>query len=390
MTAHPGSQAAYQLLRHTARQTLASTPYTGPLWLLDPALVGQQYLALQQALPRARIHYAVKANPHPAILHTLLALGSDFEIASEQELDSLLQLGVEATRILYSNPIKARRAIRYAYQHGVRWFASDSVEETLKIAAEAPDATQYLRLEVDNNSSDYPLGTKFGLAIAEVPVLLAQARLHGVDIGGVHFHVGSQCRDPAAWLRAIDTVWPVMTLLREQGFRPRLLNLGGGFPISYDKQAPDIASIGAALMPRLMQLPADCAVVVEPGRYMSGPAGLFICEVINVQHKHGKRWVYADAGMFSGLYELMDGFHYPLELNGGAAGPSGQATLAGPTCDSCDVLSEVMPLPDTLQEGDLLWFYHSGVYTQNLVTTFNGMPAPRVVVCLPGGATAAS
>lgn len=384
MTTHPGSHAAYRLLKQTASHTLASTPYTGPLWLLDPALVRHQYQALRQALPQARIHYAVKANPHPAILHTLQALGSDFEIASEQELDSLLQLGVQPARILYSNPIKARRAIRYAYAQGVRWFASDSLEETLKIAEEAPDATQYLRLEVDNNSSDYPLGTKFGLAIAEVPALLSAARQRGLDLGGVHFHVGSQCRDAGAWLRAIDSVWPVMQQMQAAGFRPRLLNLGGGFPIAYDKGAPDIASIGAALAPRLAQLPADCQVVVEPGRYMSGPAGLFICEVINVQRKHGKRWVYADAGMFSGLYELMDGFFYPLEVNGAVAGPSGQAILAGPTCDSCDVLCEALPLPDTLREGDLLWFYHSGVYTQNLVSAFNGMPAPRVVICPEG------
>lgn len=382
MTTHPiATLPAYQRLKAAAKTALAESDYSGPLWIIDPAVAVAQYQALRAALPRARVHYAVKANPHPAILRALLRQGSDFEIASEQELDQLLALGVDPARILYSNPIKARRAIRYAYARGVRWFASDSVEETVKLAGEAPDAAQYLRLEVDNASSDYPLGVKFGLARAALPDVFAAARQHKADLAGVHLHVGSQCRDAQAWNRAVDEVWPVMTLLAEAGFRPRLLNLGGGFPITYDKTAPDIAHIGAALSPRLASLPEACEVVVEPGRYMSGPAGLFICEVINVQRKHGKRWVYADAGMFSGLYELMDGFFYPLELNGETPGLPDAAILAGPTCDSCDVLCEAMPLPRHLREGDKLWFYHTGVYTQNLVTGFNGMPAPRVVVC---------
>src|SRR5512134_1713971 len=235
---HPEIRLEFDQVQLAARQR-----YDRPFLLVDPKIIRTKARRFKAAMPRVHPHYAVKANPDPRVLKTLIEEGAGFEIASIAELDLLLGLGVNAAEVYYSNPMKSRAYIEYAAAKGVEWFVVDSVEELRKIHGIKPDAKLYARIEAPNVGSDWPLTGKFGMKAQEVDAIVAEAVALKADLAGVTFHVGSQCRNPENWRVGIQGAKRVFKKMRLAGLKPRLLNIGGGFPVRHVKPIPSIEKI---------------------------------------------------------------------------------------------------------------------------------------------------
>jgi ornithine decarboxylase len=368
---HPEIRLDFDQVRLAARQG-----YDRPFLLVDPKIIRTKARRFKAALPRVHPHYAVKANPHPQVLRTLIEEGAGFEIASIAELDLLLGLGVPAHEIYYSNPVKSPRYIAYAAARGVRWFVLDSVEELRKIVAIAPGASLYLRIEVTNAGSDWPLSGKFGAPPAEADEIIAAAAELKADLAGVTFHVGSQCRNADNWRAGIDSAKRVFRKMRLKGLRPRLLNIGGGYPVRHTKPIPSIETIGEVVNRALAGLPDGIRVMAEPGRYLVSDSGWFVCRVVGTASRGGKRWVYLDAGMFGGIIETTEGLQYDVVTE--RAGRLVPWTVAGPTCDSVDIVMRDQLLPEDLRADDFVFIPNGGAYTTAYASNFNGFPLPEV------------
>jgi ornithine decarboxylase len=355
-----------------------SNGYTKPVLLVDSGIVRIKARRFAAAMPGVRPHYAVKANPHPEVLKTLIEEGVGFEIASIAELDLLLSLGVAAPEIFYSNPIKSRSYLEYAAAKGVEWFVLDAVEELEKIHSVKPDAKLYLRVDTPNQGSDWPLSGKFGAQPDAASAIIARAAALGADLAGVTFHVGSQCLNPPNWRLGIERAIRVFAEMRLAGLNPRLLNLGGGYPVRHVKPIPSIEAIGEVVNAALAHLPPGVQVMAEPGRYLVSDAGYFICRVAGTATRAGKRWQYWDAGVFGGVIETTEGLNYNIITD--RCGPEIRWNVAGPTCDSVDVMIRDQWLPEDLREGDFIYLRNAGAYTTAYASNFNGFPLPDVVV----------
>jgi len=350
-----------------------------PCLVIDLDVVERRYRALAAALPGAEVYYAVKANPSPGVLARLAALGSSFDVASPAEIGLCLAAGVDPARISYGNTIKKRKDIALAFAAGVRLFVVDSEEELGKVAAAAPGSTVLVRVLVSGAGADWPLSRKFGCDPDMAVNLLLQAGTLGLDAAGVSFHVGSQQRCPEMWDPAIERAAAVLRQARRAGVAVHAVNIGGGFPARYTPDVPDISAYGAAISAAISRHLSDLAVRIlcEPGRYVAGDAGVLRAEVVLVSRKgYGDehRWVYLDIGRFGGLAETEnEAIRYPMVAS--CDGPVGPVILAGPTCDSVDVLYERTryELPLALAEGDTIDILAAGAYTAAYASAgFNG------------------
>lgn len=351
-----------------------------PCLVLDVDRVTENYARLQAALPLARIYYAVKANPASPILERLTALGSAFDAASFEEVEACLAAGARPDAISYGNTVKKASAIAAAHEAGITMFAFDSEPELLKLAKHAPGARVYCRILVENKGAEWPLSRKFGCELDMARDLMVKAGELGLDPYGISFHVGSQQTSTAAYEGAIARVAMLFTDLKEAGAKIRMVNLGGGYPVRYRQEVPGIDDFGAAIMGAMTKhfgndLPE---MVIEPGRFLVGDAGVVSSEVVLVSRK-GKddpvRWVYLDIGRFGGLAETEgEAIRYAIRTphDGSADGP---VTIAGPTCDSADTLYEKSHyrLPLALQDGDRVELLATGAYVTTYASQgFNG------------------
>ncbi|MFP6748675.1 MAG: type III PLP-dependent enzyme [Alphaproteobacteria bacterium] len=360
-----------------------------PFLVVDLEVVRARFEEMRRHLPSAEIFYAVKANPAPEIIALLAALGAGFDVASPNEVDQVLNHGVDPERLSYGNTIKKQRDIAHAHGRGVDLFAFDSGAELEKLAAAAPGARVFCRLLVDNEGARWPLAGKFGCDGAMAVALLARARGLGLRPHGLAFHVGSQQCDTGAWEGAVAQAAGIFRDLEERGVELTMLNIGGGFPARYTDRIEDFAAYAGAIDRALARhfgnrLPQT---VAEPGRFLVGDAGILQAEVVLISRKSQsdpKRWVYLDIGRFGGLAETMgEAIQYPLHTPHDG-GPSGPAILAGPTCDSVDILyqREGYELPLDLAIGDRVRFLSAGAYTATYATVgFNGFdPLPAYYI----------
>jgi ornithine decarboxylase len=351
-----------------------------PCLVLDVDRVEQNYRALKAALPLARVYYAVKANPATPVLSRLTGLGSSFDAASIEEIEACLAVGAAPAMISFGNTVKKVSAIRAAHEAGVSMFAFDSEAELLKLAKHAPGARVYCRILVKNEGAEWPLSRKFGCELDMARDLMVQAGELGLDPYGISFHVGSQQTSTAAYEGAIARVAMLFTDLKDAGVKLRMVNLGGGYPVRYRAEVPGIDDFGHAIMGAMTQhfgndLPE---MLIEPGRFMVGDAGVVSAEVVLVSRK-GKddpvRWVYLDIGRFGGLAETEgEAIKYAFRTphDGSEEGP---VTIAGPTCDSTDTLYEKSNyrLPVALDCGDRVELLSTGAYvTSYAAQNFNG------------------
>ena len=359
-------------------QAQLSKGYDKPFLLVDSSIVRHKARRFKAALPRVHPHYAVKANPDRRVLKTLIEENVSFEIASIAELDLLLELGVPAAEIFYSNPIKSRAYLEYAAAKGVEWYVIDSVEELHKIAAIKADAKIYLRIDTPNIGSDWPLAGKFGTHLADINEIITEATALNADLAGVTFHVGSQCRNPQNWRVGIERAIKVFNDMRTAGLNPRLLNIGGGYPVRHIKPIPSINVIADVINKAINHLPEHIRIIAEPGRFLVSDSAYFVCRVVGTATRNGKRWMYWDAGMFGGVIEVTEGLRYEILTD--RKGSNIAWSIAGPTCDSVDVLMQDVQLPHDIQADDFIYIPNAGAYTTAYACNFNGFPLPDVFV----------
>ncbi len=365
-----------------AEPAVLQTPYLD----LDVSVAVERLSSLQAALPGTAVHYAVKANPHPALLAALVGAGATFDVASPAEVDAALAAGARSADLVYSNPVKRRADVAHAHALGVDLFVVDSPQEVAKVAQAAPAGRVLCRLLTTGAGSDWPLSRKYGASMDEAVEILRSAAVLGLEPAGVSFHVGSQQREPGSWVAPIAAAASVFRRLHAFGLHPSVLDLGGGFPAAHEGGAPALATYGRAIAASLdayfgQERPHT---LIEPGRGVVGDAGTLVTTVIAVVDRGGVRWVYLDCGVFTGLVETLDEairYRITTSADGGVTGP---CVLAGPTCDSADVMYEkaMVPLPLDLAEGDVVRLHSAGAYTTCYSTVgFNGFaPLPTRIV----------
>jgi len=359
----------------------------GPCLVVDLDVVRDNYQAFAKALPDTRVFYAVKANPAPEVLKLLASLGSCFDIASLAEVEMVLAAGATPDRISYGNTIKKERDIARAYALGVRTFAVDSIPEVEKVARAAPGSRVFCRFLFDCAGAEWPLSRKFGCEPAMAADVLEHAHKLGLEAHGVSFHVGSQQKNQHAWDRALASAAAIFRECGERGVNLSMVNLGGGFPTKYLKNVPTVKTYGTAIFRALRKHFGNAIpeTIIEPGRGMVGNAGVIEAEVVLVSKKSNEddvRWVYLDIGKFGGLAETMDeSIRYPIKTPRDGD-ELGACVLAGPTCDSADVLYERDPyqLPVSLEIGDKVLIEGTGAYTATYSSVaFNGFSPLKTV-----------
>ncbi|MBG0798575.1 type III PLP-dependent enzyme [Methylocystis sp. L43] len=355
----------------------------GPCLVVDLDVVRENYVGFAKALPDTRVFYAVKANPAPEVLLLLASLGSCFDTASVVEVEQVLAAGATPDRISFGNTIKKERDVARAYALGVRLFAVDCEAEVEKIARVAPGSKVFCRILCDGSGAEWPLSRKFGCVPEMATGVLEHAHRLGLNAYGVSFHVGSQQTNPRMWDAALKSASEIFRELAERGINLQMVNLGGGFPTKYLKNVPAVKQYGNAIFRALSKhfgnrIPET---IIEPGRGMVGNAGLIEAEVVLISKKSEEdseiRWVYLDIGKFNGLAETTDEMiRYPIRTPADGA-PTSPCVVAGPSCDSVDVLYEKQPyqLPISLEIGAKVLIEGTGAYTTTYSAVgFNGFP----------------
>lgn len=367
------------------RLTAAAERYESPFLLMDLGIIRKNYRNLREWFPFAKIYYAVKANPGKPILELLRDLGSCFDVASIYELDSLLEIGVDPERVSYGNTIKKAKDIAYAYEKGVRLFASDSEADVRNLAVHAPGSRIFVRILTEgSDTADWPLSRKFGCHPDMAIDLIMLAKKLKLDPWGISFHVGSQQRDIGSWDAAISKVRYISDYLAEEKIDLKLINMGGGFPASYISRTQNMDVYAEEINRYLFEDfgPAEALpeIILEPGRSLVAGAGILVTEVVLVSKKSNAAvdgWVYLDAGKFNGLIETWDeAIKYPLYCES-AGRPITDFIIAGPTCDSQDIMYEQFrnPLPRHIDIGDRVYWLTTGAYTSSYCAVhFNGFP----------------
>jgi ornithine decarboxylase len=364
------------------REFLRNRRDEGPCLVVDLDVVRDNYLAFAKALPDTRVFYAVKANPAPEVLSLLTQLGSCFDTASIAEIEMVLAAGATPDRISFGNTIKKERDIARAHALGVGLFAADCEVEVEKIARAAPGAKVFCRILCDCVGAEWPLSRKFGCDPKMAVDVLDRANQLGLQPFGISFHVGSQQKNVKSWDRALASAASIFRACAERGIALAMVNLGGGFPTRYLKDVPTVRTYGNAIFRALRKHFGNAIpeTIMEPGRGLVGNAGVIEAEVVLVSKKSeadNVRWVYLDIGKFGGLIETMDeSIRYPIRTPRDGD-DLGACVVAGPTCDSVDVMYEKEPyfLPISLSIGDKVLIEGTGAYTATYsAVAFNGFP----------------
>ena len=355
-----------------------------PNIVINLKTIKTNFIKLRDSFPYASIFYAIKANPGEPVLQMLAEMGSCFDIASRYELDLIKKFDVEPERLSYGNTIKKAADIKYFYENGVRMFATDSKDDLKNIAENAPGSKVYVRILVENaDTADWPLSRKFGCHPDMAYDLLVLARDLGLTPYGISFHVGSQQRDIGAWNDAIAKAkYLFNSIEEEEGIHLHMIDMGGGFPASYIDPTNDLSVYASEITRYIQEDFGDDIphIILEPGRSLVGDSGILTSEVILSSRKNNTaltRWVYIDAGKFNGLIETLDEcIKYPI-ITTKDGDKEGEVIIAGPTCDSMDVMYETTKykLPITLKQGDRLYWLSTGAYTSTYASVaFNGFP----------------
>lgn len=352
----------------------APTPYL----YIDSQRMNDTVEEFAQVFSRENVFYAVKANSDPAVVSLLAQRGVGFEVSSLGELDLLLGMGVEPGRIISGNPIKSPDFIDAAAKSQIGYMAIDSQVEVSKLSELATGTKVVARLVVSNEGSDWPLTLKYGVTPEEAVRLLLFASDQGLTPFGLSFHVGSQCRREATWQEAIDAASQVWDEAARQGLHLTVLNLGGGFPVRYEKAMPDRPTMLRSILQYAQErFPPQTQFHVEPGRAIIGEAGALVGSVLGQAQRDGKQWLYLDVGVFNGLMETVGGIRYPMVAD--SDGPPTKFTIAGPSCDSFDVIAHNVELSSP-KVGDKVVIFSAGAYTTVYASRFNGYPIPPVII----------
>lgn len=363
-----------------------------PVLLLDPETVRRQYRRLSRALPFVRFHYAVKALAHETVIAALADEGCGFDVATGEEL--ALLGGVQPERIIHTHPIKKASEIAEALAAGIRTFVVDNEVELDKFAGAPDDVRLLIRLAYRSPHAKSDLSSKFGVGPFEAERLVRHAIGRGIRIGGFSFHVGSQLDDPPRFAAAIDETLALIAHLEATlGVRFETVDIGGGFPVGYDSSVTSLEDLAAVIRPALERRPAHVSVIAEPGRVMVAESMTLVASVVGIAERGDGRWYYLDDGLYGAYSNVLTEDVHPLifaerELAGRDSDQASHrwATLAGPTCDSTDVIAHEALLPQ-LDVGDLIVSPVMGAYTVVTATRFNGRSVTPIVVVGQGAHT---
>jgi ornithine decarboxylase len=363
------------------------------LLVLDTDRVTTQLLALRHELPDVAIHFATGALPHPAAISAIDAFGASFAVASRCEIDLLERAGVSIARCVHNHPMTPIADITGAYLRGIRTFVVDSTSEVAKFRA-LPEVAVLVRLAFPAKGDRSP---SFGVRPEDAAALVAHCLKVGLRVAGFTFDVGSQTVSAAPWRRAIRGSLALIRELEERhAMRFEMLDLGGGLPVEYDEPVPTLAELAGSIREEIAAAPQHLKIAIEPGRFVAAPAATLVTRVVGTADRPDGRWHYLDEGVhgaFSGMGA--EGAHAlvfaaseltaqpPVDATTErstrrrVAGGRVPVTLAGPTCDSADVVARRMPLPP-LTDGDLLVSPMMGAYTA--ATACNGLTRTPFVV----------
>ena len=351
-----------------------------PFMVLDLSEVEYQYKSLQAALPGVKIFYALKSLSHPELIKRLKSLGSHFDLATIGEVDLVESLGITGDQCIHTHPIKKDKEIKRALEFGCNRFVVDNMEELKKFIKYAGQVELIVRVSFRSKQAVVDLSRKFGCSLEELPVMVEFAQQHDIDVVGLSFHVGSQSISPMTQVNAVRASVAAMKVMHNVKWK--FLDIGGSFPVSYDEEVLPIEEFCAPVMEALAELPEGIEVFAEPGRFISAPTMIEVVSIVGKAKRGARTWYYLDDGVYGGFSgQMFDHAKYPIaplkEFD-----PTGEffpSVLAGPTCDSIDVVSEDIELPE-MEIGDILIGKQMGAYTIASATEFNYYPKPKVVV----------
>ncbi len=366
--------------------TQAEAPYRrlieehgSPLLVLDCAILRGRYRALKAALPGVELFYAIKSLPAIPVLQVLQAEGASFDIATTGEIRLMKSIGADPKKSIHTHPIKRDQDIRDALEFGCTTFVVDNLDELHKFREYAGRAQILLRVSFRAKQVNSDLSRKFGCAPRNIPMMLAEASELGVEIIGLSFHVGSQAMDSDAH---VDAVRECRTYFGNSDLkgaeRLRILDIGGGFPADYTGNGIDLVEYCRPIMQALASYPQQVHIIAEPGRVLSAPSISAVSTIVGRAERLNATWYYLDDGVY-GSYsgQIFDHAHYPLTVFSDSK-DTAMAVLAGPTCDSIDVVMEGGELP-ALEIGDIVVGSVMGAYTLATASEFNSLPIPKLV-----------
>ncbi len=353
--------------------------YGSPLLIVDCERVRAQYRRLRRALPGVDLYYALKPLPHISVVDTVIGLGGFLDLATTGEVQLVARAGVDPARCIHTHPIKRPIDIRNALAFGVRTFVADNPDELEKFIPHRRETELLLRVSFRSPGAVCDLSRKFGCDPESLLELARTARRSGLIVRGLSFHVGSQAADALKHVEAIEACARLIAAARRERLGPLdTLDIGGGFPVEYGQKVPEIGRFCAPIRKALSALPKRIRVIAEPGRYIAAPAAIGVASVMGRAQREGHWWYYLDDGLY-GSYsgQLFDHARYPVEAlkRSKSVFPS---VLAGPTCDSIDVIGENLMLP-RLAAGDLVIGRSMGAYTWASASEFNFFPRAAIV-----------
>uniref|UniRef100_A0A7V1EHR6 Type III PLP-dependent enzyme n=1 Tax=candidate division WOR-3 bacterium TaxID=2052148 RepID=A0A7V1EHR6_UNCW3 len=354
--------------------------YNTPLFLISKSKLLNQLKRFQMLLPRVKPFYAVKSNSHPFILKTFADAGTGFDVASIREMKTLLEMGVSPDRMVFANTVKTPEALKFASSNKINLMTFDSEYELNKIAKYAPGARVLVRIKVPNVGSMVELSLKFGAEPPDAIPFLIKAIKLGLKPAGVSFHVGSQNTHIENYLDALEITSIIFKDAQLKQIPLEILDIGGGFPIKHFDYEKDLfAQTAGGINKELNRLfPDNIEIIAEPGRVLCGPAGILVMKVIGKSIRNNKHWYYLDDGVYGSLSGIVyDHCKYQYKVL--KKGVTQITTLAGPTCDSFDIISTSEELPE-LDIGDIVYVENIGAYSWATATNFNGLPPAKVVI----------
>ncbi len=371
-------------LAEPARMRALAHEHGTPLLLLSTQTIRQQYRVLQAALPGVQLHYALKPLPHPAVVSALLDEGAYFDLATNGEVDVVRAAGVPPARCIQSHPIKRDGDISHTLKFGTRTFVFDNTYELPKFIPYKDQVELLMRLSFRNKEAVCDLSSKFGVQPSEAHELLRKAVGMGLNVRGLSFHVGSQMLNAFKFIEAIGFCRQLFNLAALDGVRLDTIDIGGGYPVPYTEPVMPISYYCHPIASELERQFPGVRLIAEPGRFISAPAMNLLASIMGKAERQGLVWYYLDDGLYgtySGkLYDHANYQFFPLaKLEGKSAGPERMSVVAGPTCDSIDVVYENVLLPE-LECNDLVVSPMMGAYTWASATEFNFFPKAKIVV----------
>ncbi|MBT4540889.1 type III PLP-dependent enzyme [Candidatus Woesearchaeota archaeon] len=371
-------------MKLTKEIILQTQDYETPCLVVDLNIIKQNYLQMKECFSDVDIFYAIKANSDTNIIKTLMSLGSKFETSSINEVKLLLTLGVKPENIVNSAPYRKEEYLKRMYKMGIRMFVYDTEIELEKFKRSGPEAELFLRVDVDNTGSDWPLSKKFGVEPEDAVELIKKADEMGIKVLGTTFHVGSQCLNLENWNKALTQMKNIHDECKQNGINLEMINLGGGIPIKHLKEIPNVKEtaekIKSFVNEKFSPIPKT---IIEPGRGLVGNAGIMIAEVISKRDYKGQTWIYLDIGVFHGMMETIEGFDYEILTENDITDPSNSNieketyVIAGPSCDGVDVMFKDGKKMSKVEVGDRVFIRNAAAYTICYASLFNGYKIPK-------------